>query len=100
MATNILSINEIVSDPKVRGGRPVIAGTGIRVSDIVAYNRYGDKLTAEQIATDFRLSLGQVHAALAYYYLHQDDIDQQMRDDDEDALELIDQLRNQGRLLE
>jgi len=35
MAT-IHSINLIASDPEVRGGRPCIAGTGIRVLDIVA----------------------------------------------------------------
>ena len=100
MTTNILSINEIVSDPKVRGGRPVIAGTGIRVSDIVAYHLYGDKLSPEQIASDFRLSLGQVHAALAYYYLHQSEIDHEMQQNAEDAEHWREILRAQGRLLE
>ena len=100
MTTNILSIDEIVSDPKVRGGRPVIAGTGIRVSDIVAYHLYGDKLSAEQIASDFRLSLGQVHAALAYYYLHQDEIDHEMQQNSEEAEHWREVLRKQGRLRE
>jgi uncharacterized protein (DUF433 family) len=100
MAVNILSINEIVSDPKVRGGRPVIAGTGIRVSDIVAYHLHGDQLTPEQIASDFRLSLGQVHAALAYYYLHKAEIDSEMSRDIEEAEHWREVLRKQGRLLE
>jgi uncharacterized protein (DUF433 family) len=100
MAVNILSIDEIVSDPKVRGGRPVIAGTGIRVSDIVAYHLYGDELTAEQIADNFRLSMGQVYAALAYYHLHKVEIDDEMRRDDEEAEHWREVLRKQGRLLE
>ena len=100
MAANILQIEEIVSDPNVRGGRPVIAGTGIRVSDVVAYHLYGDKLTPDQIAEDFQLPLGQVHAALAYYYLHQDEIDTEMRRDDEEAERLKEELKNMGRLIE
>lgn len=100
MTANILHIEEIVSDPTVRGGRPVIAGTGIRVSDIVAYHRYGDKLSPEEIADNFKLSLGQVHAALAYYYLHQDEIDAEMERDVEVAAHWRDELRKQGRLLE
>ncbi len=100
MTVNILNIEEIISDPKIRSGKPIIAGTGIRVSDIVAYHLHGDKLTAEQIATDFRLKLGQVHAALAYYYLHQTEIDEEMRQNAEDADHWREILRQQGRLLE
>jgi uncharacterized protein (DUF433 family) len=100
MVANILHIDEIVSAPNVRGGRPVIAGTGIRVSDVVAYHLYGDKLTPDQIAEDFQLPLGQVHAALAYYYLHQDEIDTEMRRDDEEAERLKEELKNMGRLIE
>jgi uncharacterized protein (DUF433 family) len=100
MAVNILHIEEIVSDPKVRGGRPVIAGTGIRVSDIVAYHLYGDKLTPDEIADNFKLPLGQVHAALAYYYLHQVEIEAEMDRDIEVAEHWREELRKQGRLLE
>jgi hypothetical protein len=32
----ILSIDLIVSDPNVRSGRPIIAGTTLRVQDVVA----------------------------------------------------------------
>jgi uncharacterized protein (DUF433 family) len=94
---NILSIDEIVSDPKVRSGRPVIRGTGICVSDIVAWHLYGDKLTPDQIATDFRLSLGQVYAALTYYYLHQNEIDEEMRQSSENAKRLLAELEKQGK---
>lgn len=100
MAVNVLSINEIVSDPAVRGGRPVIAGTGIRVVDIVAYHRYGDRLAPADLAAIFNLSMGQVHAALAYYYLHQTAIDQQMNQDDEEAEHVRQELKRQGRVSE
>lgn len=97
MTTTILNISEIVSDPKIRGGRPVIAGTGLRVSDVVAHHLYGDKLTAEEIANQFELNLGQVHAALAYYYLHQTEIDDEMRRNSEEAQTLLDELVKQGK---
>jgi uncharacterized protein (DUF433 family) len=99
MVMNILSIEEIVSDPKVRNGRPVIRGTGICVSDIMAWHLYGDKLTPEQIATDFRLGLGQVYAALTYYYLHQAQIDDEMRQSADDAKRLLEEIKQQGRLI-
>ena len=97
MAATILNIREIISDPKIPSGRPVIAGTGICVSDIVAYHLHGDKLSPEQIAAAYRLSLGQVHAALAYYYLHQAEIDQEMRHNAEEANRLIAALEREGK---
>jgi len=60
----MLSINLVASNPKVRGGRPCIAGTGLRVTDIVMaamiYLQSPDK-----IATNYGVSLAQVHAALS-----------------------------------
>jgi uncharacterized protein (DUF433 family) len=97
MAASILSIDEIVSDPKIRGGRPVIKGTGIKVSDIVAWHLYGDKLSLEKIAQDFRLSLGQVYASITYYYLHQAEIDEEMRQSAEEARRLLAELEKQGK---
>ncbi|RPI97581.1 MAG: DUF433 domain-containing protein [Chloroflexi bacterium] len=97
MVATVLSIDTIVSDPKIRGGRPIIAGTGIRVIDIVAYYRYGGQ-TPEELATGFALSLGQVHAALAYYHLHKDEIDESMRAEAERAEQLIAELEKQGKV--
>jgi uncharacterized protein (DUF433 family) len=93
----VLNISEIVSDPTIRGGRPVLAGTGIRVVDIVGYHLYGDKLSPEQIVHDFRLPLGQVHAALAYYFLHQEELDEQMQKDVEEAEQFLAELERQGK---
>jgi uncharacterized protein (DUF433 family) len=97
MSPTILSIDTIVSDPAVRGGRPSIAGRSVTVADLVArYLKWG--ATPEELATQFRLTLGQVHAALAYYYLHKSAIDDEMRHDQELADRLQDELAEQGKL--
>jgi uncharacterized protein (DUF433 family) len=98
MVATVLSISEIVSDPKIRNGRPVIAGTGIMVSDVILAKTTGDQLTPEQIAQGYRLNMGQVYAALAYYHLHQPEIDQQIKTDKEEAERLIEELEHQGKL--
>lgn len=72
------SIDLIVSNTAVRNGRPCIAGTELKVTDIVMANLFHTR-TAEQIATDYTLSLAQVYAALAYYYEHKTELDQDIR---------------------
>lgn len=68
-------------DPETRGGLPRIAGTRIAVSDIVLMcQTLGYSL--EQIAGKYDLSLAALHAAMAYYYDHRAEIDQQIADDD------------------
>jgi len=78
----VLSIDTIVSNPKIRGGRPIIAGTGMRVQDIAidyVYKSY----SVNDILTNFpHLTFAQVHAALAYYYAHKEEIDGQIEEDD------------------
>lgn len=98
MVANVLSINEIVSDPNVRGGRPVIAGTGLTVMNIVLTHTTGDKLSLETIAEQYDLTLGQVHAALAYYYLHQAELDEQLEKEMAETERLVNELEKQGRL--
>ncbi len=72
----ILSINLIVSDPKLRSGRPIIAGTSLEVIDIVsAMRREPEPRTPEQVATAYGVTPAQVHAALAYYYEHRAEMD-------------------------
>jgi len=74
-------IQLISSDPAVRGGRPCVAGTGIRVSDLVGAALFHGQTPAD-IAVNYDLSLAQVHAAFAHYYLHQSSIDAELRDDE------------------
>ena len=60
--------------PEVRGGRPCIAGTGIRVTDIVMSVRYEER-SPSQIAEDLAIAIEQVHAALEYYHQNKEEID-------------------------
>ena len=91
-------IDTIVSDPEVRQGQPLIAGSRVRVIDIVASHLYRG-LTADELATNFNLNLGQVYAALAYYYQHKSAMDAQLRADVEAAEQLLSQLDEQGKRL-
>ncbi len=74
----IESINLIYRNPEVRGGRPCIVGTSLRVLDIVSAMRWNGR-SPEQMADDYQITLGQVHAALAYYYCNQIEIDADIR---------------------
>ena len=74
----LLSIDLITSDQTVRSGRPCIAGTSLRVTDVIMANLYHGR-SPDQIAADYELSLAKVHAALAYYYQHKEELDEDIR---------------------
>ncbi len=78
MSDTVLSIDLIVSNPKVRSGRPIIVGTTLTVEDIAITMIYHQQ-DPDGIAEWYNLSLAQVHAALAYYYTHKEEIDASMR---------------------
>ncbi len=78
MVQTLLSINLIASDPSVRNGRPFIAGTTVCVSDVVTAMLFHQQDPGE-LASAFALSLAQIHAALAYYYEHKAEIDEEIR---------------------
>ena len=62
-------------------GRPYIAGTGYRVEMIVADHTFYGYSPAEICEHHYNeLSLAQVHAALSYYFDHQAEIDQQIKE--------------------
>jgi uncharacterized protein (DUF433 family) len=72
----------IESTAGVCGGRPRIAGHRIRVQDIVLWTEQGE--SPEEIVSSFpQLSLSDVHAALAYYFDHQAEMDADIRRDEE-----------------
>jgi len=97
MAT-IHPIDTIVSDPNLQDGQPMIADRHIRVVDIVASHLYRG-LNATELATNFKLDLGQVYAALAYYYQHKSELDEVMRTQAEQAEIYLNQLETQGKLI-
>jgi uncharacterized protein (DUF433 family) len=94
----ILSIDTIVSDTAIRDGQPVVSGTRIRVSDIVASHLFRGH-NPEELAVNFKLSLGQVYAALAYYYQHKEELDNLIQQESEKASTYLEQLEQNGRLI-
>jgi len=60
--------------PGIIGGKPRIAGHRIAVQDIAIWHeRLG--MSADEIATEYDLTLSDVYAALAYYFDHRQEID-------------------------
>jgi uncharacterized protein (DUF433 family) len=63
--------------PGIAGGKPRIAGHRITVHDIAVWHeRMG--LSADEIAVEYNLTLGDVYAALAYYFDHREEVDRQI----------------------
>jgi uncharacterized protein (DUF433 family) len=74
--------NHIEITPGVCGGKPRIAGTRIRVQDIYVWHEAQGQSVDEIVSHFPQLSMGAVHAALAYFWDHRDAIMRQMREDD------------------
>jgi uncharacterized protein (DUF433 family) len=71
----------IESTPGTCGGKPRIAGTRIRVQDIVFWTEEGR--SPDEIVRSFpHLTLADVYAALAYYHDNRIVIDEHIRDDE------------------
>jgi uncharacterized protein (DUF433 family) len=65
----------------LRGERAFVAGHRVRVQDIVLWNEEG--LSADEIVSRVpTITLADVHAALAYYYDHREEVDRQIQEDD------------------
>jgi len=82
---NVIDIGTlIIRTPDIRGGRPRIAGTGITVRRIVGWYKLG--LSPEEIADRIgHLTLAQVHAALAYYHVNQEEIEADIASEEDEA---------------
>lgn len=74
----------IVSDPKLNGGRPVIAGTATSVRAIASLYKFS--LTPEEITGELPLSLTQVYAALTYYHMHTEAVEADLEANSEGRL--------------
>ena len=74
--------NHVDVTPGTCGGKPRIAGTRIRVQDIVLWTEQGR--SPDQIITDYpQLTHGDVYAALTYYHDHRALIERHIREADE-----------------
>ena len=68
--------------PDVAGGRPRVAGRRITVQNIALWHEWMGR-TVDEISSEHDLALADVYAALAYYFAHQQEIDQSIRESDE-----------------
>lgn len=77
----VASIAEhIVATPGTCGGKPRITGHRIRVQDVALWHERLGYSVAEIVAHYPQLTLAEVHTALAYYYDHQEEIQQDIRE--------------------
>jgi len=77
MKTN--SSRHIETTPGIVGGKPRIAGRRITVQNIAIWHeRLG--MSPDEIASEYDLSLGDVYAALSYYFDHRGEIDRSIRE--------------------
>jgi uncharacterized protein (DUF433 family) len=82
----------ITHTPGVKGGRPLIKGTGIPVKRIAACHRMG--MDAGEIVAQYsNLNLAQVHAALAYCYANAEAVAKDLSEEEA----AYDQLAEQSR---
>jgi uncharacterized protein (DUF433 family) len=74
--------SHIESTPGVCGGKPRVAGRRVRVQDIYVLHELKG-LSPDEILRHFPdITLADVHAALAYYWDHQEEIQRQMKEDE------------------
>ena len=71
----------IECSPGIAGGKPRISGHRITVQDIAIWHQRMGK-SVEEICADHNLGLADVHAALAYYFDHQQEIDRGINESD------------------
>ena len=71
----------IVATPDTLGGKARVAGRRISIEDIAIWHRRLGK-TVDEICAEYDLSLADIHAALAYYYDHQVEIERDINDGD------------------
>ena len=71
--------DRIAKTPGVCGGRARIAGHRVRVLDIVAWSEHQGMTPDEIVSHVPSLTLADVHAALAYYFDHLEEIREEMR---------------------
>lgn len=78
-----VSKEHITKTPGVCGGKACVAGTRIRVMDVVVHRQAGK--SPEEIATTFctPISVADVYAALAYHLDHPEEIAAEFRREEE-----------------
>lgn len=80
--TPAASIDHISKTPGVCGGRACIVGHRIRVADVVVWHERRGYSPDEIVAMFPGITLADVHAALAYYFDHRDEIAKDLESDE------------------
>jgi uncharacterized protein (DUF433 family) len=78
----------IVKTPGVCSGEPRVAGTRIKVKHIYLWHERMGMTPAQIVAEYPQLTRAAVHAALAYYWGHQDEIHRDMEEEEKLVAEL------------
>src|SRR5262249_16397969 len=85
--TNVIT-EHITKTPDVCGGKACVAGTRVRVMDIVVWYEHLGWNADEIVSQIPAVTLSDVHAALAYYFDNREEIEEDIRRNDEIAEKL------------
>jgi uncharacterized protein (DUF433 family) len=94
---SVIPNERIVKTAETCGGRARIAGHRIRVQDVVIWYEYQGMTPDEIVAHVPTITLADVHSALAYYFDHVQEIQEEIRADRDFADEFF---RNNPSLLD
>ena len=83
-----VTTQHISSKPGVCGGKACVDGTRIRVQDIYVWHVLQGQSPEEIVAGFPQLSMADVHAALAYYWDHRDEIHREIQQAEEEYEEI------------
>ncbi len=86
---SIIPNERIVKSPETCGGRARIADHRVRVQDIVILSEHQGMTPDEIVSRLPTISLADVHSALAYYFDHTAEIEQEIQADREYADEFL-----------
>jgi len=76
-----LAFEYIVKEPDYCSGKAAIGATRVRVNNVVFLHKEGK--TIDEIQEQYPdLTHAQIHAALAYYYDHKDEIEAELAEDE------------------
>ncbi len=87
MQTGVIT-QHVSSKPGVCGGKARVDGTRIRVQDIYVWHVLQGQSPGEIVASFPQLSMADVHAALAYYWDHRDEIHREIQRAEEEYEEI------------
>ena len=78
MSTRKTAYPHLTANARIAGGAPIVKGTRITVRAIAGYYQLG--MSVDEILQSLpHLSQAQVHAALAFYFDHQEELDRELK---------------------